>query len=775
MQYEYLKALYRDVQKMVDVIEVKRPDLAKANETFETYKAYELYEACLAGDTNILNFEIDRKTLAQYISADKVPQYINNLLGLPKDIQNIIVNDLSAKVIANYEEKNEYYRMLSGLPELEDKATDFIYVRNMGMVEHGIPEDVPVHKLTIEQIDILESYGVLDTLKAKYPKKYYLNYLGIHSIDALEARRAKDFEILRLGVPDNLKNRETFMGEYYGARRYVLATMYNDKMFYNSRYYHATVGIIMLMLAIRNMMVPTESMYLSFEEIIDSILESYGVLQYFKRLPFSYKRKLAIAMDRLLMIKGTDQVLVDLCKLFAYDNLIANRYYLAKVPVRDENGKIKIVRKDDGTLDYDKMYDLKFIKSDISNKDIDFNPENFIDYETVVSGDPLWQLTDEEEAKFKADGYNIMMSKYISIEAAYELSNLTYETNYFINLLLNNRQNAASIRTTNMYSTSGYTTLYGMLMFLLSAFAKRSGYDGNIVYDPEGVADVYGFDVDELKDVATSVVNNTGNPYTVNGKNTKDLSVDTLFQTRGKLMQFNYNPDITDMKRILELYEIEDIDVNSLVPKKPEGSLTTDQFVDVYVTNTNIYRMIIDEMKTTTNYKRYEALSQIKKILFTSEYTAKNFTKSDGTLAETYRDMLDDIDPKLGQKLDSIEEDDEDELDQLILYILQKLEVMFDSKELKYLFLNTPGVAGTLITKYLRTAIELFKASSVEFSTINIVFEYGDEVPIRVIDRNVLWVKKVTNEDIFIDDEIGFHKYLFLDDFVNVEPKIYIQ
>lgn len=775
MQYEYLKALYRDVQKMVDVIEVKRPDLAKANETFETYKAYELYEACLAGDTNILNFEIDRKTLAQYISADKVPQYINNLLGLPKDIQNIIVNDLSAKVIANYEEKNEYYRMLSGLPELEDKATDFIYVRNMGMVEHGIPEDVPIHKLTIEQIDILESYGVLDTLKAKYPKKYYLNYLGIHAIDALEARRAKDFEILRLGVPDNLKNRETFMGEYYGARRYVLATMYNDKMFYNSRYYHATVGIIMLMLAIRNMMVPTESMYLSFEEIIDSILESYGVLQYFKRLPFSYKRKLAIAMDRLLMIKGTDQVLVDLCKLFAYDNLIANRYYLAKVPVRDENGKIKIVRKDDGTLDYDKMYDLKFIKSDISNKDIDFNPENFIDYETVVSGDPLWQLTDEEEAKFKADGYNIMMSKYISIEAAYELSNLTYETNYFINLLLNNRQNAASIRTTNMYSTSGYTTLYGMLMFLLSAFAKRSGYDGNIVYDPEGVADVYGFDVDELKAVATSVVNNTGNPYTVNGKNTKDLSVDTLFQTRGKLMQFNYNPDITDMKRILELYEIEDIDVNSLVPKKPEGSLTTDQFVDVYVTNTNIYRMIIDEMKTTTNYKRYEALSQIKKILFTSEYTAKNFTKSDGTLAETYRDMLDDIDPKLGQKLDSIEEDDEDELDQLILYILQKLEVMFDSKELKYLFLNTPGVAGTLITKYLRTAIELFKASSVEFSTINIVFEYGDEVPIRVIDRNVLWVKKVTNEDIFIDDEIGFHKYLFLDDFVNVEPKIYIQ
>lgn len=777
MEHAYLKALYDDVIRMVKRIVVKRDDIAKANESVETLRAYELYEACLAGDTNIYNFTITAKILERYLPKSQVKQYLNNVATLPSDVKKMIVNDLSDQVLANYTEKNEYYRMLSGLPELEDGVKEYIYVKDME--DHGIPTNVPVHQMTVEQIDTLEAYGVIDKLKNKYPTKRYLDFLGANAIDWLTARRAKNFEILRLGVPNNINNREIFMGEYYGARRYVLATMYNPKMFYNcSLYYNGTVGLIMLMLAIKNMMIPTEAMYLSFEEIIDLILESYGILQYFKRMPFSYKRKLAIAMDRLLMIKGTDQVIVDLCKLFAYDNLVANRYYIAKIPIRDPDGKIIIVQKEDGSLDYDKMYELKFIKSQIDDKDIDFNPEDFIDYDAVVTGDPLWQLTDEEVAKFKADDYNLMMSKYISIEAAYELSALTYETNYFINLLLNNRDNASEIRTTNMYSSTGYTTMYGMILFLLAAFAKRSGYDGNIVYDPEGIAEVYGLDVDNLKETARVVVDGEiypGNPYTINGTNTGDLSVDTLFQTRGKLLQFNYNPDINDMKRILKLYEIEDIDAESLIPTKPQGRMNADQFIEVYVTNTNIYNAITEQMKTTTDYKRYEALSQLRKILFTSAYTAKNFQKADGTLAETYIDLLRDIDPKLANKIESIEDDDEDTMDQLILYILEKLEVMFDSPALKYLFLNTPGTAGTLITKYLRTAIEIFKASSVEFSTINIVFEYGDEVPVRVIDRNVMWVKKVTNEEVLVDDEIAFHKYLVLDDFVNIEPKLYIQ
>lgn len=776
MEYNYLQRLYTDVIAMMKHLVIKREDLARANETIWTLKAYELYEACLRGDTTIFNFNLDVKALSKYMKPDKARHYVNNLGEIPEELRLTIVRDMNKYIIENYEEENEYYRMLMGLPELEDKKSDYIYIKGFD----DIPEDVPIHELSAEQIDKLDMYGELKKIQEKYPDKHYLHYLGLNRIDHLKARRAKPYEILRLGVPTNMANWDIFMGEYYSARRYVMATMVNPKMFYKSDYYVPVMGIIMLMLAVKNTMVPTESMYLSYEEIIDLILDSYEVLPYFKRMPFTYKRKLAIAMDRLLMIKGTDQVIVDLCHLFSYDNLVANRYYIAKIPARDANGRPIVVTKDDGSLDYEQMYTLKFIKSDIENKDIDFKPEDYVDYDTLTLRDPLWQLTDEEVAKFKADDYNIMLSKYISIEAAYDLSALTYEVNYFINLLLNHRVGMAEIQITNMYSTTGYSTGYAMLLFLLSLFALRAGYDGNIVYDPEGIAEVYKMDVDELAETAESVLHKVReqdetNPYIVNGVYTGDLSVDTLFQTRGKLLQFNYNPDVTQMAKILDMYQVYDIDAKDLVPEKPIGRLTADQFIKVYLTNTNIYKMIVEEMKTTTDYQRYEALSQLKKILFTSAYTAKNFEKADGTLAKTYLDMLRDIDPKLARKVDDLsEEEDDAKLDEVVLYAMEKMEQLFSSPELEYLFINTPNISCTLISKYLRNAIEIFKASSVEFTTINIIFEYGDECPIRVIDRNAMWVRKYTYDDVWIEDEIAFHKYMVLDDYVNIEPKLYI-
>src|SRR5699024_939833 len=129
---------------MVQPIVVKRSDIAQANETLETLKAYQLYEACLVGDTNIFNFEITPQILARYIDRSQVKTYINDLANLPSDVKRLMVNDLSDQVLANYEEKNEYYRMLSGLPELEDNASDFIYVRDME--EYGIPTNVPIHQ-----------------------------------------------------------------------------------------------------------------------------------------------------------------------------------------------------------------------------------------------------------------------------------------------------------------------------------------------------------------------------------------------------------------------------------------------------------------------------------------------------------------------------------------------------------------------------------------------------------------------------------------------------
>ena len=112
-------------------------------------------------------------------------------------------------------------------------------------------------------------------------------------------------------------------------------------------------------------------------------------------------------------------------------------------------------------------------------------------------------------------------------------------------------------------------------------------------------------------------------------------------------------------------------------------------------------------------------------------------------------------------------------MNDLLLYILNKLEEYFSSDELKYLFLNTPNIFVSVISKYLRTAINVFKASTVQLESINVLFNVGDHDPIRVIDQKELHWKEKLNDYVFIFDEIAFHKHLIIDDFAYLLDKGY--
>ena len=113
------------------------------------------------------------------------------------------------------------------------------------------------------------------------------------------------------------------------------------------------------------------------------------------------------------------------------------------------------------------------------------------------------------------------------------------------------------------------------------------------------------------------------------------------------------------------------------------------------------------------------------------------------------------------------------DLDKMIIYILEKLEDLFSSDELKYLFLNTPSAYGALIEKYLKMAINVFKASSVQLDTINVFFRLGDHDPIRVIDQKEKHVKSYINDTVYVTDEVAIHKTIGIDDTIRVLDKAY--
>lgn len=725
MTYEFLQSLYQDLILITKDIVVKRMDLAKENETVETATAFELYYACLTGSRYFYNFKkFDVEILEKYLPASMVGSCYYNPNEIPEVYRKDIVEEQAQKVIATYEEKNEYYRMLAGMP----RATDYrwFYVLDTP----GIPSDVPLHKLNDEQLAKLEMNGTIDKMKAERPDAKYLDYLGVHSIDIITARLAKPFEILRTGVPTNGRTLEMFENEYYGARRYIMATIYNRALFTTKTLYDPVIGVMMLCLAIRNTLVPNEVDYLNFEEILNAILESYGLLRYFEKFPYTYKRRLVLAMDKILTIKGTDGVILDICQLFQGTNFAAKRYYLMKTQSKDEEGNINF------TGDKKVDYDLHFVKTTIRERDMDFTEESLADYDTVVDNDYLWQLNKDELEKLRGEEFNLWMSKYIGIEAAYDLSALTFEVCYFLNLLLQSRDNMMKMRCTNQYATGGTSLIYTMIVFLLATMAKRSGFDGNIIYEPEGIAEILRFDFGEIEKELSEIINKYEKRIDVN---------DTLVP--------GYVPVKLD---------------------KPLGLSNDYKMVEVYVNNHSLYDAILDEMHTTNDIGKYEALSRAKDCMYISAMEEKDFTKSTGEHATTYYDMLTDLDPKLASKLDSYDrEEDSNELDRLLLYILEKLQDFFNSDQLHYLFLNTPNVYVSLVSKYLRTAINVFKASTVQLESINVFFNVGDHDPIRVIDQTILHTRLDIDDTIYVTDEVATHTTIVVDEVVACMDKAY--
>lgn len=721
MTYNFLETLYSDLMNISKTLVVKRADLAKAGETAETAKAFEIYLACVMGTRYFYTFaSYDKDILEKYVSKDILGACLRDTSKIPKNVRDAIVNEQAERTIETYVERNPYYRMLMGLPYLNDH--NWIYIKD----NKSLPEDVPVHKYTIEQQLYLETHGLIDKLKRQYPSKKYLWYIGYNSIDLITARLAKPFEILHIDTPANSNTKEMFENEYYMARRYVMATLYNNKLFAMKELYDPIMGVIILCLAIRNTMVPTEAAYLNFEEILNAILESYGLLQFFERLPFTYKKRLVLALDHILQNKGTDGVLLDLTKIFTYDNMTINRYHLMKTHATDENGDVLF------TGNVDKDYDLNFVKADVRNREIDYTEDNIIGYDSIVNNDYLWQLDTDELRSLRSENFNTYMSKYIDIEAAYDLSELTFEVCYFINLLLDSRENLVRVRCTNMYSSTGYTNCYTMIVFLLAGLAKRSGFDGNIIYEPAHIAEI---------------------------------------------LKFNFNDISDEVKKIIDSYELQ-IDVNQTLLGdyvftlvKPKGLENQNTMVDIYLKNKELYDAIVTEMHHTTDYRQYIALSNAKDILFISSAERKSFKKSDGESANTYMEMLEDLDPRLANKLNNC---DEVELNNVLLYILEKLEDLFNREELKYLFMNTHNTAGTLISRYLIKAINVFKASSVQLSSINVFFYLGDMYPIRVIDQSYHHINRYIDDEVIVDDEIATHKIIVLDEYANIGDKVYV-
>ena len=796
-EFKFLNSIYKDLMFMIKDIVVKREDLARANASTESYAAWSMYLSAIRGSMTIYDYiYIPEKAIDNSNIPDELkPICKKDKYKIPKEYLTSVLKSAIPIIIDEYIELNDYYRMLNGQPDINQSI-----FFNDGFDD--IPKDIPLHQLSDEYIALLEQRGAIEPIRKKYPDRYYLNYLGQKRISLVDAHESGPFEILYCPHPENERSREVFLKNYYQARRYIMTTCYNKDLFQERPMYDPIMGFIILMMAVKNTLVPDESDYLSYEEIIDLCLKSYGMLDFFKNLPFTYKKRLVTRMDKLLQYKGTDPVLVDVLDIFKLDDYVVNRYYLFKTHKTDGDGNPIFPKLDNGSLDYDNMYDLRFLKKDVSTNDIIYDESKIKSYESVTEDDTLWQLNSNDYNRIMRSDFNIMMSKYIGIDIAYDITAMMYEVNLFINMILNARANVATITTSNMYATDGMSDAYTMIVFMLALMAKRGLYDGNIIYTPSQIAEIYGWDINELDNLIKDIykdIENGVDQETISAKydivhdmaddiiksyKLGDLNNLDLLHNKGIIWNFNYDAK-NEVEQILEEYQYDILDWNicyetsnqydTRMPiklTKPIGALTKDMLTTIYLDNTRILKWLDQKILETSNMKQLEALDKLKIVLYNSANTRRNFMKGDGTYAKTYLDMLEDLDPQLYKKVNKISGDD---LDIVLLYVLEKLENLFDSPSLKYLFTNTPGAAFQLLKKYIKRAIEIFKASQVQLDSFNIVIKIGDDDAnnvVRAICQPYRNHRLFIGDEATTTDEIHFRRGVIINDSAYAECKV---
>ena len=218
---------------------------ADLNETVESLKNSGLYIACVEKRAELALFPTIPDSFLTEVGVPQV--YIDRYKAnddvnyIPDQYHENLVKLLSDDYLLHYDELNEYYRMITGLPPHGDPGVpirDYDYL----IPEYITYEEEYFHEVGYQLNKTFEELGVLDVVRAEYPEYKYLNYLT-QGITIYEARKKLDFQIL--WMPENstkelnINLKEEFERKYNENRNYVLQGVYSTAYEIDSEYYHS--------------------------------------------------------------------------------------------------------------------------------------------------------------------------------------------------------------------------------------------------------------------------------------------------------------------------------------------------------------------------------------------------------------------------------------------------------------------------------------------------------------------------------------------------------
>lgn len=789
--------LYGDIKRILDCMIIKYSVQADKYETMTTRAEADKYLDALAGKDDFYTYDdytLEDYALAGITDEEEATRYIEDWTYVPDIIQGKVLDVRRARMIRDYVEGNNYYRMLNGLPDIEDE--DPIYVSEEYCNLCGIPRDMPIHEISDKMgkyyINVLEGYGYLDQLMEEYPDKKYIEYLATKRISLSISRNAKNFSILYISGENIMESTyREFVNMYERSRLYYVNTCYVTQLRDVVENYDNFIALCIFIMTIQQVSMRSikNAVDREFydEYMVQLLYETYG-LTYYSRIDQETQKAIVQNLNILVQNKATDKVLLDIATILGFNDITIYQYYLMKEHRKDASGRPIFKKKKqvspitgevEEVYDTDAMYSVYFQKVPLMTENVQealSNPLNKVEYNEVTYYDPFWWEDDDLHHEIYDSQYNYFATKYISVTTPFKLTEMLFQSIILLRMIIEKSKEVGDVFVELPRVLEKTLSITDAVILFLALMAKKYGIKGNILSTPSKIIGALELGDREVEPTYTG--------KEVLAFDFDAFNVDNLEETIGDMKKYlqkkryrivdghdvDLNPDGTQNKSspthkvsytisteyLDEFYKyISTLTIQGARPAEKVKALNA-LFENIEL----LYNFLSYHMSLTTDPEEYYALRKFYDAAFYAQETNKMFKVIDADGNEHYPDTFAEYfkykDGDIYEFIQSLEDDD---IYVVIDHIIYKLDRLIGN--VGYLYILNDGFSPLM--ELLQIMIKFFKSYRLDFVELSslMVVDWDIENMVRFFGKVEHISKRNQVEDQF-SAEFGdlIHKFI---------------
>lgn len=650
---EFIKILknltikYTSEQKKLDTVEISLYagnylEACDKTDSFTKYTDYTEEELKRAG------FEVGN-------TYPWVHQYLTNgnTDVIPREYHTAILEERRNTIIWDYEEQNDYVRMLNGLPPIDE--TNYFYIDADTASSIGFDPSIPLHEIQDYYnhedflngnpigtgdyyIYLLEGTGIIDTLIANFPDDTYLKYIGSNRIPIKTIRTAKNFSIIQSKKTNvNTFLFDEFLEMYEKCREYTVSTLYIADYRSFIDHYDNFIAMAIFLMTIQQI-VCRHSKYFTKREYFDkwaiqTLYECYS-FPYNINIDDDTQQAIINNINLFIQRKSTNKVIYDMAAVLGLNNLNVYKYYLVKEHKEDEYGvpimkEHEVFNVDTGEMevkpDYQMMYNVYFQKEELREDnfiDTYQDASNTVPYEYVTGNDPFWWEDTNLAQRVWETEYNAVITKYLSLGLSYKITDIVFDNVLLMKLVMQQEDALSDIFITLPKITgANEIPILDVIVALIALTAARHNIRGEIITKPSHVAAVLDYN-QNLDDGVTRI------PYQEYMENINDGNTGK-YAHKVDTFSFNFDyfsADNEEGRRHLDLcrHLLPEADYQKLVHYMTTFSINSDAtnaekieaFNAMYDNIKSLYKFLLFLMENCTDRATYECLKQMYRSIF---------------------------------------------------------------------------------------------------------------------------------------------------------------